>query len=441
MPDTDLTSFEARLRAGLVEGASHLRVSPSIAERVHAKVHRHSRGRRVAVVAFVIAVAVITVVAIVVPKGGSSGVRPAVPSWEKLGLVRPEPGKPVDFIDDAGAGVMYGVIQRGPAVYVARSTDGGAIWSVPGPNPCGQEPAVQALDFTDPEDGVATCQSSFSVTHDGGMSWRREAILGQPGAVSPQGNDPMFPVATAHGTTWALTLACGGGACERRMYTSTTGDTTWQVSPLDFGRTAFSASSHFLPQTEPASLAITGRQAGYVLLGGGHEAAQLYTTSDGWHTWTSRPLPCASPPLGNDALEMIAPSTSLLYLYCGYVPPGQPTADFTFYRSSDGGRTWVLRADHLPASFYRDTDPRPLVFLSPGPNTVLLQAAGTLIHSGDGGATWQVVDADGVSLAASWIHFSNANEGVLLDEAQSTASGFGWWATDDGGATWHRAKR
>ena len=60
-----------------------------------------------------------------------------------------------------------------------------------------------------------------------------------------------------------------------------------------------------------------------------------------------------------------------------------------------------------------------------------------LLRSDDGGTTWNPVTAGGASLQASWLQFSDAQHGVLLDEA--AGAGFGWWTTSDGGATWQRA--
>jgi hypothetical protein len=439
MSDTDLTSFERQLRSGLAHEADRLNVSAGLTERAHARIDERNRHRRAGGIATVVAVTVITIAAIVVPRVMQSSVQPAGLGSAGLPTVHLRPGSAVDLIDAPSTSVLYGFWETftprtSPSYhfYVVRSLDGGQTWRAVSHDPCVTE-VVTALTFVNTQDGIATCPTRIVGTQDGGRTWTPVPSLGQPGAVSALGTGPVGSAAASQGTIWALTLHCSSSVCIRRISVSTTGGSSWQVGGLNLGTTSWDPSSRTVPNAQPSSIAITGPESGYVLLGGGHEATRLYKTSDNWKTWSSVPVPCGSQPVGNYSIELIAHSPSLLYLYCGSETPGKTTAKFRFYTSLDGGQSWDLRTATFPTGFYRSSNPEAFVFLATTPDNLLLQSLGTLVHSSDGGRTWHAALGGGAVQLASWVHFSSPEHGVLFDES---SAGYGWWVTDDGGAVW-----
>jgi hypothetical protein len=68
MTDTDQTRFEAQLRSGLAQEADRLHISAGLTERAHARIDGRQRHPRAGGIATVVAVTVICIAAIVVPR-------------------------------------------------------------------------------------------------------------------------------------------------------------------------------------------------------------------------------------------------------------------------------------------------------------------------------------------------------------------------------------
>jgi hypothetical protein len=437
MPENDLSGFESRLRVALLEEAAHVDVADDLPRRVRARARRRHYGRRSAAGAFVAALVVVAALATTLPRSQPSVAppRPTAGPWQHVGTIRPQPGSPVSQIDAAG-GVLYGTAVHDHATYVVRSGDAGVTWTVPGPSPCGHG-GILGLDFADAEHGVASCDGSFEVTADGATTWTSLPNLGQPGETPQQATDPMFPVAAGYGSLWVLTYHCTSTgsrteACQQGMETSTDGGTSWSATSLELESSG--VETGYAPGTN-ASIQVTGPHSGYVLSFGNGTPLTLFATSNAFRTWRSSAVPCDDSASWAGTDELLAATPSVLYLWCETLTTGAP--DLALYRTTNGGRSWQLRASSFPAAFTTGNVQQPVVFVSAGPSTVFLQVGGMLLRSDDGGTTWNPVTAGGASLQASWLQFSDAQHGVLLDEA--AGAGFGWWTTSDGGATWQRA--
>jgi hypothetical protein len=250
--------------------------------------------------------------------------------------------------------------------------------------------------------GSASPSGDLWVTADGGATWTRAPVGPYVYDQSAIGSDD-----------WALTGTCpadgsptAGQPCALALEVSTDGGRRWAPSGAGPPVAGLTGARPFTME-----LARVTDQRAYVLSSTQQFGADLAFTADGGLAWTTLPVPCAAP-FGLGA-ELALSGTDDLWLVCG----GQATAGSQakeLYRSSDGGQTWVLTAQtpafagvpgppagvgSLPLAGYvapYSAGHKNLAVLSPD-QAWLWADRGSVVQTGDGGATWAAVDA----LAAS----------------------------------------
>ena len=252
-------------------------------------------------------------------------------------------------------------------------------------------------------------------TTDGGATWQSVTIPGDSG-----GSQPVLAFADAeHGYLLLSGLRGGGGSV---VFATTDGGATWQrVGGADSLGSIFSASD--------AATLWAGNEGD-----AGPVARPILDVSrDGGGTWTDARLPGlvgdifvndnpSGPPVfaGQDgAVAVIAASTDT-----------SPMA--RFYRSSDGGRSWVLAAQvHIGES-----GSTGVAIADPLHYVVIDSHTGQLQATSDGGVTWQSAPSTGLG-AAMRLRFWDARNGVAIVQLTNGPSpAAGLLRTTDGGQTW-----
>lgn len=255
----------------------------------------------------------------------------------------------------------------------------------------------------------------ISRTTDGGVSWQSVTIPGDWG-----GTQPVLAFADAeHGFLLLSGLRGGGGSV---VFATTDGGANWQrVGGADSLGSVFSASD------------ATTLWAGNEGDAGPVSRPLVDVSRDGGRTWTDARLPGlvgdifvndnpVAPPVfsGQDgAVAVIAASTDTSPMV-------------RFYRSSDGGRTWVLAAQvHIGES-----GSTGVAVVDALHYVVIDSHTGQLQATSDGGVTWQPATSSGLS-AAMRLRFWDARNGVaIVQTTNGPAPAAGVLRTADGGQTW-----
>lgn len=156
--------------------------------------------------------------------------------------------------------------------------------------------------------------------------------------------------------------------------------------------------------------------------GSGNDSGRIFKTLDGGATWAAkakyhqkymRSIEFASPTLG----------------FCG-------SLDSSFYKSTDGGETWVDIANNIqpkPSGICGIAAPSANVIYGCG---VWSQPA-YIIKSTDGGNNWTSIDMSAYATALVDIHFVNEQEGFVCGKAANPTEGGVILHTTDGGNTWN----
>jgi hypothetical protein len=303
-----------------------------------------------------------------------------------------------------GTGVLQGVAERVlTSVFVL---DAAHVWSAtPGPGSTPYDGQGQPYD---------RLHVVVSRTVDGGRTWRSVTLPGDWG-----GTEPVLAFADARHGYLLLAFLRGGGP--GAVFATADGGATWkQVSGPESLGSVFSASD--------AQTLWAGNQGD----AGPVSRPILDVSRDGGKTWADARLPGligdvyvndtpVAPPMfaGQDgAIAVIAASTDTF-----------PIA--RFYRTSDGGRTWLLATQVLMGENGTDGVAviDPLHFLAIDPVSGRLQA------TSDGGATWQASPTHGFA-GAGWLRFWDPAHGVAMSQAGADPSATGLFTTGDGGQTW-----
>jgi photosystem II stability/assembly factor-like uncharacterized protein len=251
-----------------------------------------------------------------------------------------------------------------------------------------------------------------SRTTNGGTTWQSASVPGDWGGTQPV----LSFVDSQHG--FLLMSGLRGGP-EGTLFASNDGGANWEkVGAADGVGSVFAASD---PKTLWA-----GNQGDAGPVG----RPILDASRDGGRTWADARLPglvgdifvndtlVAPPAFDGDAgaVAVLAGSTDN--------PP-----DARFYRTTDGGRTWVLaaRRDAVQgAASLAVIDPKHFMTIDPS----------GLQTTSDGGATWERSVSSGLG-SATQVHFWNRLSGVAvvqLDNGPAPAAGL--LRTIDGGQTW-----
>jgi len=251
-----------------------------------------------------------------------------------------------------------------------------------------------------------------SRTTDGGATWHSMAIPGDWG-----GTQPVLAFADRqHGFLLLATLRGGPGST---VFATDDGGATWRrAGGLETLGSVFAAS-------DPSTL-WSGNQGD----AGPVERSILDVSRDGGRTWADARLPglvgdifvndtlVAPPAFDGDAgaVAVLAGSTDN--------PP-----DARFYRTSDGGRTWVLaarRGADQGAASVAVIDSKHFVIFDPS----------GLQTTSDGGATWERSVSTGLGVALRLRFWDPLNGVAVVQLENGPAPAAGLLRTIDGGQTW-----
>jgi photosystem II stability/assembly factor-like uncharacterized protein len=226
---------------------------------------------------------------------------------------------------------------------VFSTTDGGRSWTDPAPLRAAS--AVSQLSFADRAhgflllggDGGAMGQDAVWLyrTSDGGARWSLAAATpAQAGtaAATPPGprqisgdcdkNEIAFPTAT---TGW-IASTCNAGLANS-LLVSRDGGTSWGDQPLPFSPTACAAGA----------CTVTGPQfvggSGFLTVEPGPSGAALLVTRDLGQAWDRLPLPAG---LQYPQITFFSPTQGVLV-----AGKAQGAFGSTFFITADGGQTWT----------------------------------------------------------------------------------------------------
>ena len=165
-------------------------------------------------------------------------------------------------------------------------------------------------------------------------------------------------------------------------------------------------------------------------------ADEAFVLRDGGLTYTLNPAPCSGEPGAPSVAVTSATGLVLLCIGGGYT--GHTVKQV--YVSDDDGARWAAAGMPSPAG-----DGGTIAATTTGDVAIATaSAASWLFHSGDGGATWQIVSTrfDG---GAGWadLGFTTSTDGVVVhgpadSDGNSTQRPGQLFLTSDGGATWYR---
>jgi len=153
--------------------------------------------------------------------------------------------------------------------------------------------------------------------------------------------------------------------------------------------------------------------------GGG--TGKIFKTENAGLTWTT----CFT---SNDYLRSIEFATPLLG-FCG-------SLDNRLYKTTDGGVTWVDVASTIspiPSGICGISAPSANVIYGCG----VWSNPAYVIKSTDGGFTWTSIDMSAYALSLVDIYFVNENVGFVIGRANPITDGGVILHTTDGGATWN----
>ncbi len=255
----------------------------------------------------------------------------------------------------------------------------------------------------------------ISRTSDGGATWQSVTIPGDWG-----GAQPVLAFADAERGFLLLSGLRGGGGSV--VFATTDGGATWQrVGGADSLGSIFSVSD------------ATTLWAGNEGDAGPVARPILDVSRDGGRTWTDARLPGlvgdifvndspVAPPVfsGQDgAVAVIAASTDTSPMV-------------RFYRSSDGGRTWVLAAQvHIGES-----GSTGVAVVDPLHYVVIDSHSGQLQATSDGGVTWQPAASSGLGAVMRLRFWDPRNGAAVVQMTNGPAPAAGVLRTTDGGQTW-----
>jgi photosystem II stability/assembly factor-like uncharacterized protein len=284
-------------------------------------------------------------------------------------------------------------------------------------------PAVSSVAFFDAAHGLvvgATTTGDAAVwrTSDGGRTWA-ETDLGMPGLA--------FVTVSAPSAAWATVL------CPNPAWT---GDTCSVIASSDGGVTWHSVSDRKL-----VAMSFVDAEHGWGFVSG--EASPggvggLLSTADGGRTWTALPAsPCRE-------IGWLV-SVSFVDRLHGWVGcagmAGAGLAPKGVAETTDGGRTWTVRARVTPASgpvgSISITDYLEGIAMRPSGVGLAWEGRGGTLRTTDGGRTWTPMPPGGSDAgpipAGGWA-ITDRDWLILLwdPNAQTTVL----YATHDGGATW-----
>jgi hypothetical protein len=350
------------------------------------------------------------------------------------------PASPASLVDDGGFFGASGLwAARGSHLYL--STDSGATWvqrslvpsvalnvnqgdvlsnvfvldathawsASPGPGStpyAGQGPPFDHLHVV------------VSRTSDGGRTWQSVKVSGDWG-----GTEPVLAFADArHGYLLLAGLRFGGPSV---VFATSDGGVSWRQEP---GSVSNGRLGSIFGVTSSQTL-WSGNQGD----AGPVERPILDVSRDGGRTWSDARLPGLIGDIYvNDTLVAPPVITGLNGTVAMLAESSANPAEFRFYRTTDGGLSWVQVAtvaqNEKGSVQVAIIDPMQFIALDP--------EAGVVRSTNDGGVTWQAspMSAFGV---ASRLRFGDPDHGAAIVQlGNGPAPAAGMLRTTDGGRTW-----
>jgi len=317
-------------------------------------------------------------------------------------------------------------------VSVARTSDGGATWSLVSP-PVDPGAINNQLSITAASAvnawawGSSNTGGILKETHDGGHSWSQSTNFA---------GDLVTSVVIADGTVWAV-LDCQPASttsCGVRIMSSPVSGGPWKHIPGELPA-AVQGPPLRGPGQAVGQLVRSQTRAWYVAFNTANPG--LVRSDDQGSSWQSLPFPCQP---SNQQVTLSASSDQSLMLVCSSLYGGGE-APKQVWSSTDGGASWLLRSrsgNYTPSQsavgqLVGQGYPTSLDVLDQNTAWMSLQLEDDFVTH-DGGVTWARA-----SLPAN--PFSNASGGFQVSFIDSlhgwTAAGTGLWSTVDGGLTWN----
>lgn len=185
-------------------------------------------------------------------------------------------------------------------------------------------------------------------------------------------------------------------------------------------------------------------QTAYILSIGNGPASRIYKTGDAGKTWTLQ--------FKNDDAKAFLDAMSFWDANHGIIFGDSVDKQFYILTTADGGNTW----SRVPAEKLPPAQGNEGAFAASGTNIALYgkshawigtgaAAKSRVLHTADGGRTWQVADtplASGASSGIFSIAFRDAKHGVVAggDYTKETEAVNNLAMTNDGGITWTPVK-
>jgi Photosynthesis system II assembly factor YCF48 len=389
-----------------------------------------SRSRRV--VAMSLATSLISVFLVV---GTTQGASFAVSTSSFSSSLRLES---VDFSspsDGFGAFQWESLSGRTCKDYVGRTENGGATFS-PLVHVMSWDCANRDFDTELTSDGrgdLFLFGPQLYVSHNNALTWSAASHLG-----------PILDVDAVGRSIWALRSICTSAEvarstpCGASLLESTNGGRTWQLSPSPWGSTNEIADD---PATMQTYLVRLSQDTAYVMLSpsplfsGKPSTTPLWFTTNGGRTWANREAPCH---IGAwSAAFSVAPDGTLMT-----VCASQPSAGMqlkTVLESSNGGRSWTLKAGGSGTSFLEiDDGYLGSIDLLSKNKAFLVGGRSSLMETLDGGATWKAVQPHIGSTAGGTfqVTFFGGSDGLVLGNNDNDNERMTLWKTIDAGASW-----
>lgn len=272
------------------------------------------------------------------------------------------------------------------------------------------------------------CSSVIYLTHDGGKHWIAvyHANLNTPYLIENGSPVILKSVAltglvfTGANDAWAFGVGCSdlvNQHCQPVILGTNDGGSNWSQIVLPKLSCACSGVAH--PTTN----------GGWIVAGERETSPNLIATQDGGRTWSEIPDPAGQS--GAFDQRIYFSSASLGWLLSGS-EPGAGQQGKSLYHTTDGGKTWTEIASApfgdqsggLPSSGYVG----PIVFTTAQDGWIISGRLG-LLHTTDGGKTWNGVTGMGYQDALLALRFSDPLHGWALSGSQL-------WMTADGGTSW-----